>query len=291
MILVTGSAGKTGRAVLKALTESGASARAVVYRPEQVPIIKELGVYDITIGDLRDPSAMHDAAQGIRAIYHICPNVDPHELEIGKLMIETAELAGIDQFVYHSVLHPQVESMPHHWKKLRVEERLFESKLAWTILQPAIYMQNILVHKDSSLTKGIYPVPYNVERQFSLVDLDDVAEAAKLILTTSGHSGATYELVGTLPLSSIDIASAISRKLDIHVEAVQVSLNAWERRARTSGFDDYQRSALVKMFEYYDNFGMTGSSNILSYLLSRRPTTFNNFLGHLKERLNHSLTN
>lgn len=291
MILVTGSAGKTGRAVLKALTESGASTRAVVYRPEQVPIIEDLGVYDITIGDLRDPSAMHEAAQGISAIYHICPNVDPHELEIGQLMIETAEHAGIDRFVYHSVLHPQVETMPHHWKKMRVEERLFESRLAWTILQPAIYMQNILVHMDSILTKGIYPVPYNVESQFSLVDLDDVAEAAKLILTTSGHSGATYELVGTLPLSSIDIASAISRKLDIHVEAVQVSLNEWEQRARTSGFDDYQRSALVKMFEYYDNFGMTGSSNILSYLLSRRPTTFNNFLGHLKERQNHSWTN
>jgi hypothetical protein len=23
--------------------------------------------------------------------------------------------------VYHSVLHPQIEAMPHHWNKLRVE--------------------------------------------------------------------------------------------------------------------------------------------------------------------------
>jgi hypothetical protein len=35
------------------------------------------------------------------------------------------------RLVYHSVLHPQTEQMPHHWHKLRVEEMLLESRLPW----------------------------------------------------------------------------------------------------------------------------------------------------------------
>ena len=291
MILVTGAAGKTGQAVLKALTRREASVHAVVHRPEQIKIIENFDVDDITVGDLRDPKAMRRAAQGTQAIYHICPNVNLYEVEIGQVMIETAIIAGTDHFVYHSVLHPQVESMPHHWKKMHVEALLFESKMKWTILQPTIYMQNMLGYMDSIISDGVYPVPYNINSQFSMVDLDDVANAAALILTNSGHTGAIYELVGTMPMSSVKIASAISRKLGIQVEAIEISLTRWEQNARASGLSDYQLSALIKMFEYYDKYGMTGSTNVLSYLLSRQPTTFNDFLEQLKEKQIQSYKN
>ena len=55
--------------------------------------------------------------------------------------------------------------------------------------------------------------PYPVETRLSLVDLDDVAEAAALVLTQDGHSGATYELVGTEPLSQTEVAAAIGAVL------------------------------------------------------------------------------
>ena len=62
--------------------------------------------------------------------------------------IRAAQSAGVERFVYHSVLHPQVEIMAHHWQKMRVEEQLFESGLSFTILQPAAYMQNVLAGWD-----------------------------------------------------------------------------------------------------------------------------------------------
>lgn len=40
-----------------------------------------------------------------------------------------------------AVLRPQIEVMPHHWNKLRVEEALLASGLSFTILRPAAYMQ------------------------------------------------------------------------------------------------------------------------------------------------------
>jgi uncharacterized protein YbjT (DUF2867 family) len=121
--------------------------------------------------------------------------------------------------VYHSVLHPQIEAMPHHWNKMRVEEMLLGSPLDVTILQPAAYMQNILAEWDRMLRSGVYRVPYPVETRLSLVDLDDLAEAAATVLINAGHSGATYELVGTPPISQIEIAETFGKALGRPVRA------------------------------------------------------------------------
>src|SRR5450755_1382201 len=127
--------------------------------------------------------------------------------------------------------------MPHHWAKLRVEEILFSSRLDVTILQPTTYMQNSLAEWDRMVTCGIYRVPYPVETKLSLVDLDDVAEAAALVLTGDGHSGATYELVGTPPMSQIEIAETFGRALQRAVRAEAESVEAWTQRARSAAMD------------------------------------------------------
>ncbi|HEX8993278.1 MAG TPA: NAD(P)H-binding protein, partial [Anaerolineales bacterium] len=75
MILVTGAAGKTGRAIIRALARRREGVRALVYRPAQAASLHALGVDNVLVGDLRDPSAADQAAKGVRAIYHIAPNV------------------------------------------------------------------------------------------------------------------------------------------------------------------------------------------------------------------------
>lgn len=283
MILVTGAAGKTGQAIIRALTASGAAVRALVHRPEQVPLAEGLGAQEAVAGDMRLQPTMDEAVRGVRAVYHICPNVSPDEVVIGQTAITAARSAGVERLVYHSVLHPQTEVMPHHWQKLRVEERLFESGLPVTILQPTAYMQNVLAHRDQILTQGIYPVPYAVETRLSLVDLKDVAEAAALVLTEPGHVGATYELVGVEAMSQTEVAATLSRQLGQPVRAVSVggaaSIETWELRARASGVGDYQVETLVKMFRYYEQYGFRGNPRVLGWLLGRTPTTFAAFVG------------
>src|ERR1700675_4805144 len=103
--------------------------------------------------------------------------------------------------------------MPHHWAKLRGEGMLLSSALDFTILQPTAYMQNSLAQWDLMKRDSIYRVPYPIETRLSLVDLDDVAEAAALVLTNDGHSDATYELVGTTPTNQIEIAETFGHAL------------------------------------------------------------------------------
>jgi len=278
MILVTGAAGKTGRAVIRALTAKGEAVRALVHRPEQIPSVETLGAQQVVVGDMRLQATMDQAAQGVQAVYHICPNVSPDEVAIGQVAIGAARSAGVKHFVYHSVLHPQVEAMPHHWQKLRVEEQLFESGLSCTILQPAAYMQNVLAHWDQIMEQGIYPVPYAVETRLGMVDLEDVAEAAAVVLTEPGHAGAVYELASAEVLSQTEVATILSQQLGRPVRAETVSLETWERRARESGLGDYQVETLVKMFRYYECYGFWGNPLVLSWLLGRPPTTFAAFV-------------
>lgn len=278
MILVTGAAGKTGRAVIRALGARGEPVRALVHRPEQARALEELGAQEVVAGDMRAQATLEEAALGIRAVYHICPNVSPDEVAIGRAVLAAARGAGVEHLVYHSVLHPQTEAMPHHWRKLRVEELIFESGLPFTILQPAAYMQNVLAHWERIRVDGVYPVPYDVEARISIVDLEDVAETAATILCEAGHQGATYELAGPEPLSQVEVAAILGNVLGRPVRAEVVPLDAWERDARSSGVGEYEVGTLLKMFRYYDAFGFVGNTRVLGWLLGRPPVMFEAFV-------------
>lgn len=209
---------------------------------------------------------------GVRAVYQIAPNMHPAEVEMGRLALDAAKGAGVQHFVYHSVLHPQTEAMPHHWRKLRVEEMVLESGIPFTILQPAAYMQNLRGSWQAIVEEGRYRVPYPVSSRLSLVHLDDVAEVAAMVLLDGGeHEGATYELVGSPPLSQTEVAQELSRVLQQPVQAQAIDLEEWQRNAQNAGMGAQAVEDLLRMFRYYAANGFVGNSNVLRWLLGRAP--------------------
>jgi uncharacterized protein YbjT (DUF2867 family) len=315
MILITGAGGKTGKALIKVLSKVE-SVCAFVHREEHVSVAKSLGAEKVIVSDMRDEAAIRSSMQSVRAIYHMCPNMSPDEVLIGKLVISAARESGVEHFVYHSVLHPQTEKMKHHWQKLRVEEMLFESELPFTILQPAPYMQNLLAGWKSIVEDGVLRVPYSVNSKFSFIDLEDIAEAAKIVLTEPNHKNAMYELAGTSPMSHVEVAEVFSHVLKRDVWAEKEEISNWRLRAERSerssraqstlasgayspwvqvpgsageraGMSEYAVENLVKMFEYYDQWGLVGNPNVLKWLLRREPTSVDAFLARaLKEHDN-----
>ncbi len=283
MILLTGAGGKTGRALIKMLSNAE-SICAFVHREEHASTMKSLGADKVIVGDMQDKSAIRSAMQGVRSLYHICPNMNPHEVEIGKSIIGAARESGVEHFVYHSVLHPQTEKMNHHWQKLRVEEILFESGLPFTIFQPAPYMQNLLAGWENIIADGVLHVPYSIHSKFSFIDLEDLAEAAKIVLTEPNHKNAIYELAGTPPLSHVEVAESISHVFKRKVRAEKEDIGNWQNRA--NGLSDYAVENLVNMFEYYDQWGLTGNPNVLSWLLKREPTSLETFVDRIAKSHN-----
>ena len=274
MILVTGAGGKTGRAVISALARKKQPVRALVHREDQAPLVESLGAAEVLVGDMHSRNTLKRAFDGSESVYHICPNVDPDELLLGKSMIASAASAKVGRFVFHSVLHPQIESMPHHWMKMRVEEALLSSGLEFTILQPGPYMQNLQGQLSDILERHTYSVPYSPNAPMSLVDLEDVAEAAAIVLTDPTHAGAIYELVGPEILTPGQMAEILSRHLNREVHAAQAPLREWRQRAQSAGLGGYQLETLEKMFAYYDRNGLWGNPLTLKTLLGRQPTSF-----------------
>lgn len=281
MILVTGAAGKTGRAIISALAAKGLPVRAMVHKEAQAETLTRTGV-KVVVGDLLSERSVLEAVRGVRQIYHICPNVSPDELTIGRCIISAAEDSRVELFVFHSVLHPQVEAMPHHWLKMRVEEALFASHLSYTIIQPAAYMQNVTSELNAIKERGVYRVPYSDDAPFSLVDLNDVAEAAATVLSEEGHVGATYELAGPEIVTPRSIASVFGSLLGSEVRAERFSIESW--RSRVSGLSSYQVDTLFKMFDYYDMHGLMGNPRTLQTLLGRPPASFEEFARRLLQQ-------
>ena len=284
MILVTGAAGKTGQAVIKALLTKNAAVRAFVYRDTHIERARAAGATEVLVGSMEDTSAFEQAMQGIEAVYHICPNMNPNEVEIGRIAIQAAQEAGVAHFVYHSVLHPQTEQMPHHWNKLRVEAMLFEQQIPVTVLQPAAYMQNVLVGWSTIVEQGIYSVPYSVDTRLAMVDLNDVATTVATVLTKPGHAGAVYELVGSDLLSRVEVAAVLGDVLKRPVKATRISIDEWVEGAKVAGLGVYQIETLLKMFNYYQRYQFVGNSNVLGWLLNRPPTTFRQFVEREKRQ-------
>jgi NAD(P)H dehydrogenase (quinone) len=277
MILITGAAGKTGRAVLKSLIAAGADTRVLTHTPEQGKSLLKIGAKEAICGEINNIDLVQKAVRGVEKVYHICPNVSPDEFQIGRELISAARDAKVSYFVYHSVLHPQVEAMPHHWQKMRVEELLFTSGMDFSVIQPCAYMQNIIAGWRKIVETGIYSIPYSTSARISVVDLEDIGSAASKVLVEDKYRNGIYECSGPMALSQIEVANVIGEVIQQPVRAEQQDLKSWVAGAQKNRMDSYQIDTLSKMFAYYDKFGLVGNPRVLENIIGKPPRTFKDF--------------
>lgn len=281
MILITGSGGKTGRAVAAALRQQGFALR-LFRRPgnQHEDIIDPDQVF---VGDLKKEEDIARACQGVAAIYHIGPNMHPAEDQIGRNAVEAALANGVNHFVYHSVLYPQIKAMPHHWRKLMVEQALIESGMPFTILQPAAYFQNF--GKDWAVIRrrGSYRVPYPVTARLSLVDLNEVAEVAAKVIHQQGHYYATYPLASRAAPTAQEIAATMSQLAQSTIRAQEISPEQWSQTATEAGISGRRIQDFLAMFDYYSRHDFIGSATTLTWLLGREPISLEQYLIRLSQ--------
>ena len=265
-VAVIGAAGPTGRAIMDALRATGTTARALVHRP---PSDSDRNYRVI---ELADRDSLSAGMEGARTVHYIPPTYDAAEESYGANVIAAAQRAGVERLVYHSVLHAPTPAMPHHWRKAKVEMLLRDSPLAWTILQPAMYVQTALAFLSpdrAALTPG-----FDVGRPFSPIDLTDLAEATVRVLTEPGHDHATYELAGSERLSFEDMADIIADVTGRPVAARALDPALVVQQAERRGFAGTALDELRLMMAHYDCHGLVGNGRILSMILGRQPTPF-----------------
>ena len=135
MILVTGAAGKTGKAVVKALAAKGASVRALVRSPEPCRLrCWRSAPPKSASAASRMRDALARAAAGARAIYHICPNVSRDEVALcARAVAAAARRRWRQAFCLSFGAASADRSDAASLAKMRVEEMLFAAGFDLTI--------------------------------------------------------------------------------------------------------------------------------------------------------------
>jgi uncharacterized protein YbjT (DUF2867 family) len=254
-IAVTGASGKTGQAVTAALNATG-RVRALGRNDAQGDALRARGC-EVVVGDMAERSTLAALVDGVDAIYHICPNFHPGEVAIGALLADVG--AEVDRLVYHSVLHPQTEAMPHHWRKLRVEELLVARRRGRvTFLRPAPYVQNLAPYVRAAVggdTDGEIRLPFSVDAVTAMVDLADVGAAAVVALDDGFEPGSGWDLCGVGAIDHRTIAARLSALSGQPITAVEVDT------------PEATPPDLAKMFHYMGSNGLPGSTGQLRALI------------------------
>lgn len=271
-VTVVGATGKTGRAVARAAAALGLAVRGTSRRPVTPPATA--GGIDWRVADIVTGEGLEQALSGADAAYLVMPNVHPAETEAIGRAARLAEAAGVRRVAYHSVLDPDDARMAHHVRKGQAERAVREVYPDAAVLRPCAYQQNLA----AAALDGALRVPYRVDRPFSLVDLDDVAEVAALALAGDERIlGADLELCGPEDLSVEELARLASPALGRTVVAEQMPLERW-LAGPGEKIAEQARAELVAMFRAYDQSGFTGDPAPLARLLGRPPTTWTQLL-------------
>ncbi|MBO1307711.1 NmrA family NAD(P)-binding protein [Enterococcus sp. 669A] len=279
MILVTAAAGGVGRQMVTQLVKHGLDIRAFDINPK-VEELKELGVAETIVGDGRSVDDVKKALDGCDKVLYIPPMFIYDEAEIAKRFVNEAVNAGIQQFVMMTVTHPNMSTLPQHTQKLKAEEQLvykgLSDHLNYTILQPMHYMHNFSVPMVWST--NAYQCFYTKTTKLSYVDVVDVAEVAAKVLTETTHANATYELVGTDFLSPDDMVEKFNQLTGREAVCQQIPVETIINYFPTAKYDSYFVKTFQELSKTYGDYGIAGNANVLTWLLGRQPTTFDEYI-------------
>ena len=280
MILVNAANGNQGKLLVPKLIAKGLPVRACVQSEASALHLRALGVNDVIVGDIMQPDVLRSAFDGVRKVFHIGPTLHPQEREMGIAFIEMARKAGVEHFVFSSVLHAITTDLVQHELKRDVEEHLLSSGLEFTILQPSNYMLPLKL--KPVFDQGVFRLSWSLDRHQSMVDLEDVTEVVVEVLTNSAdHAGATYELVGPGRFTGHDIGKVISRVIGRNIPVEEISadtyLKAWCGDGDPADFP-HQASVLRSISKRYSSHDFIGNPNVLRWLLGREPTSFEQFV-------------
>ena len=262
-ILVTGASGKTGSKVVAGLLKRKAKVCALICRIEATDKMNQLGAAETVLGDFFDDDSLRPAIEGSSCVIHICPPMNPDETDIPRRMTDHCLAAGTERLILYSVLHPLIKDVPHHEKKLETERYLINSGQSHQILQPSRYVQHLIPIWNQVMATGIDAMPFSVETKFSIVDLNDLAEATSIVATNDRHGGASYQLAGPEQLNQTEMVHILSKLTGVDTRGEAKPLEDFRKEAEASDVPAARIETMMAMNRHYNTHGLVGNPNIL----------------------------
>jgi len=246
MYLITGATGNIGRRVVEQLHEQGHDVRALVRGPSRAELLPA-GI-DIAVGDLDDADSVLAALQGVDSVFLLHAGPGTTQTQI---MIDAARDAGVNRIVLLSSIGARLRPVPMIGSILAARENLLRaSGLDVTYLRPNGLMSNALGWADGIRENNRVVDPTDPGRQ-PVVDPDDIARVAALVLTQDGHVGHGYILNGPEALTAREQVKTLSDVLGHSIDFVAVTPEQVAKEAIENGTPAQLAAALQNLNELF----------------------------------------
>jgi uncharacterized protein YbjT (DUF2867 family) len=237
MLLLTGATGLVGSALLRRLLAEGTSVRCLVRDPRRLGTQRVR--VQIALGDLTDPPSFRNALRGVHTVVHLAASIrDQPRGSIEELngiatwrMVEAAQRAGVQRFVFFSVLGASTHHRARFFRaKALAEEAVRESEMRSIVFAPSI----VYAPGDPWLTLlerlALLPVVPLSGRGRALYQPIWAEDVAGCVIAALGETDEAerLELAGPETLSYNDIVRLVLRSLGrrrplLHVPTPMVS--------------------------------------------------------------------
>ena len=216
-VLITGATGNVGMEVIKSL--QNLDHELDLYAGVRDPVADRVKLADYKINvsrfDFTDISTYNSALAGCDILFLLRPPQISAVEKYFKPMIQTCINQGIKHIVFLSVQGVEKSKIiPHH----KIEKLIVDSKINYTFLRPAYFMQNFstTLRNDLVRHRQIY-LPAG-KAKFTLIDVRDIGEVAAVVLTNiSQHVNRSYELTSDEKLTFKEMAATLSKSLGFEI--------------------------------------------------------------------------
>jgi uncharacterized protein YbjT (DUF2867 family) len=250
-VLVTGATGKQGGAVARALLAKSHQVRAVTRDPESesAQALARAGAR-LVEADFRKPGSLIAAMQGTDAVFAMTTFFEEGiaaEIQQGKALVEAAVAAAVPYVVYTSVAGAdQKTGIPHFDSKYDVEKHLQASGLAYAVVAPVYFMENVYFPQAlDGLRQGVYAAALPGNRQLEQIAVEDIGKFAALVIEQRDRFAGQRIDIASDELDGNEQADILSEILGRAVDYHQVPLDALRQ----------QSEEMALMYEWFDRVG------------------------------------
>ncbi|KJY43167.1 NmrA family transcriptional regulator [Streptomyces sp. NRRL B-1568] len=243
-ILVTGSRGRVGRALIDLLRDGGHDVRAASREPGELELPGGTPTARLA---LDDPATFPAALDGVSSVFLYS---DPTHIDT---FIDEAVKAGVGHIVLLSsaaTLIPDAESNPIGRPHFLTERALAAGPITSTFLQPGAFATNALGWAWSIKSTGAVNLPYPDSHSDAIHELD-LAESALAALTNPEFAGNAYALSGPESLTFRDQLDHLSHATGKPIGLNVVSEEEWKREV-SAFLPDHVSDTLLALWREMD---------------------------------------
>lgn len=226
---------------------------------------------ELRVGDLDKLRTVEDAFGGVDTVFSVAPPgaLAPYQ---ASNALWAARRAGVSHVVRLSAIGaahdaPTLNGRMHALSDAELER----SGIAYTIIKPHFFAQNLLMTRQSVASQGTIYFAVG-DAKLPMIDVRDVAAvAATILVNPAAHAGKTYTLTGPEAVSLNQVAEVIGARLGKPVKYQPVPVPAMLEQMAGFGLDDFNIVAMRDYFEAYSNGWKSETTTAVQDLTGKAP--------------------